>query len=453
MRIPPLPLMLALLTAFATGCSAESPKPESPVFYLGGIQVNEPDAEHWLDRLEAQGMNTVEITHYAHQGDWDSDNLWWEKENEGLMVELRAAKRRGFKVVFVLRLALDHAFPRNAFLWHGMIMPTTEAQLEEWFRRYGEFASFWTDVARREGVDALFIASELNSMTSTLPLAALPALEEYYLDREKQEKRRAELLEHGEQITERHLQLPHREGFEKLDDYLDARLQTERSWAERLVHETGDPKAALAMVNTRRATLEAKWRELIARLRERFPGPLGYAANFDQYQDVGFWDALDLIGINAYFSLREEVYPYRNSRELYRQLAEGWRKVLGEIQAVRNERGLLGKPVIFTELGYTYRANSTIQPWASTGFSILPAGGDKTALKIWQDEPIEPSERAMAVRALHEVSQEIDPALLTGVLYWKLSTVESHFAIEPFVVLIDEVIDDPILAELRRFRR
>lgn len=445
--------MLILLASLTTACLADSLKEKLSVFYLGGIQVNEPDAEHWLDRLEAQGMNTVEITHYAHQGDWDSDNLWWEKENEGLMVELRAAKRRGLKVILILRLALDHAFPRNAFLWHGMIMPTTDAQLEEWFRRYTEFALFWTDIARREGVDVLFIGSELSSMTSTRPLAALPALEEYFLDREKQARRRAELLEHGEKIGERHLQLPHQKGFDRLEDYLDARATTERGWAERLVQETSDPAAALAKINARRAALDVKWRELIARLRERFPGPLGYAANFDQYQDVGFWDALDVIGINAYFSLRKELYPFRNSREIYRQLGEGWRAVLGEIQTLRTERGLLDKPVIFTELGYTYRANSTFQPWASTGFSILPAGEGKTELKVWQDEPIDLAERAMAVRALHEVAREIDPKLLTGVLYWKLSTVESHFDIEPFVVLIDEVIDDPILAELRRFRR
>jgi len=446
-------MIAALLSLAAAGCAQEKDVEPTSEFLLGGVQVNESEIEHWLDRLEAQGMNTVSVTDYAHQGDWDSYNLWWDEENEGLRVELRAAKERGLRVVLILRVALDHAFERNAFLWHGMIMPSTEDQLDEWFRRYREFSTRWAKIAESEGVDALFISSELNALTSTVPLEELPALEEYYLDREKQKKRREETLEFGERIEERHLILPEREGFEDLDDYLDARIQTEESWAATLAPGAGDdPEVALEAINARRARLEKEWRGIIAAMREHYSGPLGYAANFDQYQDVGFWDDLDLIGINAYFSLREEVYPYRNSQEIYRRLEEGWRGVLGEIQEMRRERGLLDKPVIFTELGYTYRANSTIEPWAATGFSLLETTEGEKELKIWQDEPIDHRERAMALRALWSAHRELDPPLLAGLLYWKLSTVESHYDIEPFVILIDEVIDDPVLDELRRFR-
>jgi len=35
----------------------------------------------------------------------------------------------------------------------------------------------------------------------------------------------------------------------------------------------------------------------------RYSGPLVYAANFDEYAGVAFWDAVDLIGIDAYWQL------------------------------------------------------------------------------------------------------------------------------------------------------
>ncbi|NIR42384.1 MAG: hypothetical protein GWN99_00005, partial [Gemmatimonadetes bacterium] len=56
------------------------PTPEPPSFFLGGIQVNEADHEAWFDALEAQSMNTVQVTEYAKQGDWDTDHMWWDDE-------------------------------------------------------------------------------------------------------------------------------------------------------------------------------------------------------------------------------------------------------------------------------------------------------------------------------------------------------------------------------------
>lgn len=53
---------------------------QEPRFLLGGIQVNEPDHQIWVDALERSGFNTVAITVYAKQGDWDSTNLWFEEE-------------------------------------------------------------------------------------------------------------------------------------------------------------------------------------------------------------------------------------------------------------------------------------------------------------------------------------------------------------------------------------
>ncbi len=54
---------------------------------------------------------------------------------------------------------------------------------------------------------------------------------------------------------------------------------------------------------------EADWRRVIARVRAEFSGPLTYSANFDDWQTIGFWDALDFIGVSAYFPLLRPTRP------------------------------------------------------------------------------------------------------------------------------------------------
>ncbi len=454
MAIERLPTSLTLLALLAAGgiSACGGPSAPSPAldadFFLGGIQVNEPQLERWLDALIAEGMNTISVTHYARQGDWDTDHLWWDEEDEGIVPEIRAAKRRGMKVVLILRAALDHAYPRNRFLWHGMIMPRSDEELASWFELYTDFALHWAEIAEREGVDVVMIASEMNSLTSTVALEELPNLEEYFLNEDKQVERKDEVMEHEDLIEDRHLWLRGRENYSNLEEYLDARIAAEASWAERMVLAAEEP--SLDGVNRRRRRLEREWIELIARLREVYRGRLGYAANFDQYHLVTFWDHLDLMGINAYFPLRHRLVPEGDSAALYALLRDGWHGVLSDIQAFRAGGGLSGRPVIFTEMGYTFRTNSTIQPWADTGFSVVAAEAGEELI-VWQDQPEELAERALAARALYDAHQEMPEPFLRGILYWKLSTLAEHREIEPFVMIIGGSTADPLAAELRRF--
>jgi hypothetical protein len=85
------------------------------------------------------------------------------------------------------------------------------------------------------------------------------------------------------------------------------------------------------------------WRQLIAKVRERYKGPLVYAANWDEYPDTPFWDALDYIGVNAYFPLSEEGTP--DPEQLRRQ----WQPT---VEALRDFSNKTGRPIIFTEFGY-----------------------------------------------------------------------------------------------------
>ncbi|MBS1867841.1 MAG: hypothetical protein JSS69_18165, partial [Acidobacteria bacterium] len=88
------------------------------------------------------------------------------------------------------------------------------------------------------------------------------------------------------------------------------------------------------------------WRSLIARARELYSGPLVYAANFgDEFENVEFWDALDYIGMDEYYSLPDNL----STEELVRR-----------VEAVQKR---FQRPVIFTEVGFPSVAGGNRNPW------------------------------------------------------------------------------------------
>jgi hypothetical protein len=108
--------------------------------------------------------------------------------------------------------------------------------------------------------------------------------------------------------------------------------------------------ATTLVIGTEMRTLsadEARWRPLIAAARERFHGRLTYAANYDEFQRVPFWDALDYIGIDAYFALASPGDPAPATD----RLAAAWRD-RGYLAAIAATSARTGKRVLFTEIGY-----------------------------------------------------------------------------------------------------
>ena len=394
-------------------------------------------------------MNTVAVTVYAKQGDWDSDNLWWEDEEPWVVAEARAAKQAGLHAVLVLRVALDHAFARNKFFWHGMIMPRTDLAIDAWFERYRDFTLQWARIAEAEAIDVLAIGSELNALASTIRIDEVPGLEEYWSNEEKVESEHEKVLRHGESVDERHLSVRGFDNSTSLASPLDDPAAAHASWARQVTFLGQEDH--LERLNARRERIEAHWLSLIAEVREVFSGELTYAANFDQFEMVSFWGPLDYISINAYFPLREFYQPGVTPTELYPVFEARWEAILRSIEQLTVDSGWGTKRVLCTELGYVYRSNSTIEPWAASGFSVLPSV-DGEQLVIWEDEPVDLEERAMAVRALYRANRSVgDP--LAGGLYWKLSSHPYHFDDEPFVLIIHEDAYDPLLEELQRFRR
>lgn len=99
------------------------------------------------------------------------------------------------------------------------------------------------------------------------------------------------------------------------------------------------------------------WQSLIVpNIRKVYAGKLIYAANWDEYKNIRFWDDLDLVGIDAYFPLTEK----RNAG--YPEIEEAWRKWADEIEIWQRA---INKPVIFTEIGYRSCEFSAARPWDS----------------------------------------------------------------------------------------
>ncbi|WP_299407482.1 hypothetical protein [Acaryochloris sp. IP29b_bin.148] len=435
----------------------------SPVwpFYLGGIQVNEPNPSRWVQALKTADMNTVEVTVYATQAEWDSAQLKFEAEDQGIIQEIRAAKAAGLNVVLILRIALDHAYPRNHFLWHGLILPHTDQQLTEWFEQYTAFVHQWAVIAEAEGVDILGLGSEMNALTSTQPVTDLPDLERYYLDPIQQRALIHNLLKHKERIPFSELQLKDGHRFASLEAFLEQRLQAWQTWAKQVSYldseatavvccrQNRDRSAAIANINRRRQRLDHHWRQLIQQTRQVYRGKLTYAANFDQYQSIGFWDALDFIGVNAYFPLRSQPYS-QNQRQLQQALTTGWHQVLSDIETFRQAQSITDKPVIFTELGYTRWEQNTLAPWSYSGFSLVGKPGQQKVI-LWTMQPTNPQERVLAVQALYKTVKAHYPHLLQGILYWKISTQPNHQAVEPFVLILNDSPLDPLQKTLKQF--
>ncbi len=98
-----------------------------------------------------------------------------------------------------------------------------------------------------------------------------------------------------------------------------------------------------------------QWQDLIKKIRGVYSGKLTYGANWDsELQDIPFWDALDYIGVQAYFPIATGNNPTLSELEL------GWRKHLKTLETLHKT---YKKPILFTELGYKSTIDAGLKPW------------------------------------------------------------------------------------------
>jgi Glycoside Hydrolase Family 113 len=134
------------------------------------------------------------------------------------------------------------------------------------------------------------------------------------------------------------------------------------------------------------------WRRVVAGVRRRFSGTLTYAAWPGEEQHIGWWDALDLIGVDAY-------YPLTASRDPdLADLVAGWQPHIAELGALSTT---WHRPVLLTEIGY------------------VSQDGTNTAPSSWKVGPIDLQEQADCYEAAFEALWH--QPWLAGMFWWNWS--------------------------------
>ncbi len=137
------------------------------------------------------------------------------------------------------------------------------------------------------------------------------------------------------------------------------------------------------MVSAEKHTEE--WLEVIRQIREKYKGQLSYSANWDHYQPVKFWDQLDLIGMTSYYKLSDDPCPKVDT------LVKAWEPIK---QGILDWQKTIGKPILFTEVGWCSQEGSSIEPWNYYYKQTATAKGHEEQracyeafIQVWGDVP------------------------------------------------------------------
>ncbi len=156
------------------------------------------------------------------------------------------------------------------------------------------------------------------------------------------------------------------------------------------------------------AEYEGDWRDIISAVRSVYSGDVTYAAATDEASKVGFWDDLDIIGVNTYPPLTSSTEPTVG------ELVRAWNEVpfnpyyarafdhqspVDFLHALAQDHG---KQVLMTEVGYR----------SIDGTAINPGGGSSKA-------PPDAAEQADAYNAFMQVWGTQGGSWFKGVQFWQ----------------------------------
>ena len=128
--------------------------------------------------------------------------------------------------------------------------------------------------------------------------------------------------------------------------------------------------------------MEQRWRDLIAKTRRVFRGRLGYSANWDHYTPIRWWDALDIVGMTAYYDLTGGKEP------TVERLVEAWKPIRKDILAWQAK---INRRLLFTEVGWPNQDTCAQYPWDYTRSSkpdpTAQANCFEAFFRTWIQEP------------------------------------------------------------------
>lgn len=131
-----------------------------------------------------------------------------------------------------------------------------------------------------------------------------------------------------------------------------------------------------------------RWQEMIRQVRERYSGDLIYGANStsnggdaftNEKQFIGFWQDLDYVGLSVYYEHHND-----GSVEALRGSWDFWNT--NDLRAFAES---VGKPVLFSEIGYRSLEGSHRDPWnwqrSGNTDEQIQANAYEALLSYWND--------------------------------------------------------------------
>jgi Ca2+-binding RTX toxin-like protein len=112
---------------------------------------------------------------------------------------------------------------------------------------------------------------------------------------------------------------------------------------------------------------EPYWRDLIASVREVYSGDLTLSQQFYQLDQVQFWDALDVIGLNSYIRVSDALVPTVDQSTDAWTVAGAARSSsrpsdMSVVEYVQSLSEKWDKPVVMTELGFPSNEGAAAAP-------------------------------------------------------------------------------------------
>jgi hypothetical protein len=141
---------------------------------------------------------------------------------------------------------------------------------------------------------------------------------------------------------------------------------------------------------------DSHWRRMIGEIRKVYKGALVYNTNHGREDKINWWDAVDIIGISAYYpvgtttidaALAEDVQNVQKKSSL-EQMKKNWLPIREHLKALSQK---WNKPIFFAEIGVRSAKGSSSMPWEY--YNDWPYDADEqaryyqAALETFWDEP------------------------------------------------------------------
>lgn len=264
-------------------------------------------------------------------------------------------------------------------LWTG-----EDPRLRDGFERGVTLTGFHRDAyAGREAADAVRAARDLGASSVTIVPTWYQGKRHYHgvgpdEQRTPTDESVEQIIRHARDLGLEVTLKPHVDVLdgsyrgEIVPDDLDAWFESYTGMLARysdLAERAGASQFVVGTELERLSVHTERWRKLVDGVRARFNGRLTYAANWTEVAKIRFWDALDRIGVDAY-------YPLSNDGEerSVSDLIQAWsdfepprerrRDYVSELERLH---GRYDKPLLLTEIGYPSAASAARTPYEVGG--------------------------------------------------------------------------------------